>query len=261
MRNSKAQTVQRALDILQVFIDHEGEVSLSDVSKSCELSVSTVYRIISVLRKNGYVVPGESRGQYLIGTKFLEFSRIAKSTLKIEDIARPFMQNLQKLTNESVHISRVQGSQMSYLEIIHSTQVLRIVPVIGVDAPLHCTAAGKVFLAQLSEVKFNKLFKKGQSLESYTNNTVTDVNRLKKELEKIRDEGVAIDREEYVLGVTDIAAPIFDFDGKFAACLGVYVPTPRATNERIAFLIPLVRNCALEISRALGYGAKNFLPV
>jgi len=79
----------------------------------------------------------------LIGTKFLEFSSIVKSTLKIEDIARPFMQNLQKLTNESVHISRVQGSQMSYLEIIHSSQVLRIVPVIGVDAPLHCTAAGE----------------------------------------------------------------------------------------------------------------------
>lgn len=261
MRNSKAQTVQRALDILQVFIDHEREVSLSEISKSCELSVSTVYRIVSVLRKNGYVVPGENRGQYLIGAKFLEFNRLAKSTLKIEDIARPFMQNLQKLTNESVHVSRVEGSQMSYLEIIHSTQVLRIVPVIGVDAPLHCTAAGKVFLAQLSEVKLNKLFKKGRTLESYTSNTITDINRLKRELEKIREEGVAIDREEYVLGVTDIAAPIFDFDGKFAACLGVYVPTPRATNERIVSLIPLVRNCALEISRTLGYGAKNFLPV
>lgn len=253
MRSSKAQTVQKALDILQVFIDHKGEVGLSDISKSSGLSAGTVYRILSVLRKNGYIIPGDSRGKYLIGTKFLEFSSIVKSTLKIEDIARPFMQNLQKLSNESVHISRVQGSQMSYLEIIHSSQVLRIVPVIGVDAPLHCTAAGKVFLAQLSEEKFNKLFKRGKRLESYTSNTITDINELKKQLERVREDGVAIDREECVPGVMDVAAPIVDSDGKFAACLGVYVPTPRATDEKIASLIPMVKNCVLEISRALGY--------
>jgi IclR family KDG regulon transcriptional repressor len=253
MRSSKAQTVQRALDVLQVFIAHEGEVSLSDISKSSGLNVSTVYRIISVLRKNGYVIPGDSRGKYLIGAKFLEFSSIVKSTLKIEDLARPFMQNLQKLSNESVHISRVQGYQMSYLEIIHSTQVLRIIPVIGVDAPLHCTAAGKVFLAQLSDKKFKKLFKSGKSLESYTSNTITDINELKKQLERVRKDGVAIDREECVLGVTDIAAPIMDSDGKLLACLGTFVPSPRATDEKIASLIPMIRNCALEISRALGY--------
>ena len=254
MRITKARTVQKALDILQVFIDQKGEVGLSDISNFTGLSFGTVYRILSVLRKNGYIIPGESRGKYLIGAKFLEFSNIVKSTLKIADVARPFMQNLQKLTNESVHISRVRGSQMSYLEIIHSTQVLRIVPVIGVDAPLHCTAAGKVFLAQLSDEKFNKLFKRGKSLESFTINTITDIKELKQQLERVREDGVAIDREECVPGVTDIAAPIFDSDSKFAACLGVYVPTPRATNEKVESLIPMVKNCALEISRALGYG-------
>jgi len=66
MRSPKAQTVQRALDILQAFIDQKGEVGLSDISKSSGLSVGTIYRILSVLRKNGYIIPGESRGKYLI---------------------------------------------------------------------------------------------------------------------------------------------------------------------------------------------------
>jgi IclR family KDG regulon transcriptional repressor len=254
MRSSKAKTVQRALDVLQVFLDNKGEASLSDISESIGLSISTVYRIISVLRENGYIIHGDSRRKYLIGTKFLEFSSIVKSTLKIEDVARPFMQELQQLSNESVHISRSSGTQMSYLEIIHSSQVLRIVPVIGVKAPLHCTAAGKVFLAQLGKKEFERLFKRGKRLESHTSHTITDIDELSKQLEKVRAEGVAIDREEYVLGVTDIAAPIMDSDGKFVACLGVFVPSPRATNKRIAALVSMVKDCALEISRALGYG-------
>jgi IclR family KDG regulon transcriptional repressor len=253
MRNSKAQTVQRALDILQVFIDHKGEASLADISKSSGLGTGTIYRILSVLRKNGYIITGDSRGRYLIGTKFLEFGGIVKSTLKIEDVARPFMQKLQKLINESVHVSRVHGYQMSYLEIIHSSQVLRIVPVIGVEAPLHCTAAGKVFLAQLGSDEFGKLFKKGKRLQSFTNNTITDIEALKKQLERVREDGIAIDREECVPGVTDVAAPIMDSDGKLAACLGVFIPSPRATEEKIASLIPMVKSFALDISRAIGY--------
>jgi len=106
----------------------------------------------------------------------------------------------------------------------------------------------------LSEEEFNKLFKKGKRLESYTSNTITDINELKKQLKRVREDGVAIDREECVRGVMDIAAPIVDSDGKFTACLGVYVPTPRATDKKIASFIPMVQNCALEISQALGYG-------
>lgn len=253
VRSYKAKTVQKALDVLQVFIDSKGEVSLSDISKSSGLSAGTIYRILSVLRKNGYIIPGDNRGKYLIGTKFLEFSNIVKSTLKIEDVARPFMQKLQQLSNESVHISRSNGTQMSYLEIIHSSQVLRIVPVIGVDVPLHCTAAGKVFLAQLERKEFERLFKRGKRLESYTSNTITDIDELSKQLEKVREDGVAVDREECVPGVTDVAAPIMDSDGKLVACLGTFLPTPRATDEKIAMMISMVKDCALEISRALGY--------
>ena len=254
MRTSKAQTVQRALDILQIFIDHKGEPSIADITKASGLSAGTVYRILSVLRKNGYIINGGSRGKYLIGTKFLEFGNIIKNTLKIEDIARPFMQKLQKQINESVHISRIHGYEMSYLEIIHSSQVLRIVPVIGVGAPLHCTAAGKVFLAHLERSDLRKLLRKGKGLQSFTNNTITDVDELKTQLDRVREDGVAVDREECVPGVTDIAAPIMDSDGKLAACIGAFVPSPRATEEKIASLIPMVKSCALEISRALGYG-------
>lgn len=253
MRRSKAQTVQRALDILQVLLDNNGEASLSEISRSSGLSISTVYRIVSVLLENGYIIHADGRGKYLIGAKFLEFGNVVKSALKIEDVARPFMQKLQQLSNESVHISRSHGTEMSYLEIIHTSQILRVVPVIGTKVPLHCTAAGKVFLAQLGKADRQKLFEKGKPLKSYTKNTITDINELNKQLEIVKRNGVAIDGEECVPGITDVAAPVIDSDGNLAACIGIFIPSPRATKKKIASLVSMVKKSALEISHAIGY--------
>jgi IclR family KDG regulon transcriptional repressor len=256
-KTAKSRMVNKALDILQIFLDCKGEVSLADLANLSGLNIGTVYRITSVLREKGYIIRGNKRGKFLIGPKFLEFGNVVRGALKIEDIARPYMQNLQHLTDESVHISRPAGDKFSYIEIIHSSQVLRVVPVSGVKLPLHCTAAGKVFLAHLGKDKLERFFNKVKRLEPYTDNSITDVAELKKQLNIIRNEGVALDKEEFVLGITDIAAPIFSSDGKLIACLGIYVPSVRATKEKIKSLVPMIKKCSLEISQAIGFRAET----
>jgi DNA-binding IclR family transcriptional regulator len=76
---------------------------------------------------------------------------------------------------------------------------------------------------------------------------------LNKQLEVIKKDGVDIDREECVPGITDIAAPVIDSDGKLVVMIGVFIPSPRATKKKIASLVPMVKDTALEISHAIGY--------
>jgi len=216
------------------------------------MNVSTVHRAVMTLVRRGYLNQRQKRQKYSLGTKFLQFSQVLGQRMKIRDVAYPILDGLNKMVGESVNIAILDQIQVVYIEHIESSKSLRIFTHVGNRVPLHCTGVGKVFLAHMNDEELEKVLN-GKDLPSYTKNTITDVSKLKHSFNIIRQEGIATDDEEMEIGVRCIASPIKNSNGSVIAAISVSGPSARLSTKRVQEIKPLVKSCALEISRAMGY--------
>jgi len=246
------KTVQKTLDILEAFLKQEDEIGIVELANLSRLSISTAHRIASTLVRRGYLNQRQKREKYSLSPKLLQFSSIIKSRVKVRDVALPFLDKLNKMTDESVNLAILDADSAVFIEHIESSRYLRISPLVGTREPLHCTAVGKVLLAYMREEELER-FLNSKGLSYHTENTITDSSKLKKELSIIRQEGVAIDNEEFQLGARCVASPVKDCNGNVMAAVSVSGPSVRLNGERTRELKLLVKSRVLEISRAIGY--------
>jgi DNA-binding IclR family transcriptional regulator len=246
-------TIRKALKVLQVFLDNKSQLSVSELANYSELNINAVYRITSLLREEGFLSQQNKRGKYAPGPKFLEFGNLARDMLNLEDLSRPYMTKLNNLIDENIHMALLDSQKAVIIANIDGKQKLRIVTEVKDDLPAYCTGVGKVLLAYMTDVELDRYFTKTPKLHNYTPNTVTDPDEIKKSLLKAKQQGFAMEREEYTAGIVGIAAPVKNEIGRVVAALGILIPEPRATKKREAELIPLVMSTATEISNALGY--------
>jgi DNA-binding IclR family transcriptional regulator len=110
---------------------------------------------------------------------------------------------------------------------------------------------GKILLAYLPTEKVDAIV--GSKLNRYTANTITDIDTLKKQLLTIRQRGLAVDNEENEIGVRCIAAPVKDSNGDVIAAISISGPSVRLSTQKLLNLGPSVKDCALKVSREMGY--------
>ena len=171
--------------------------------------------------------------------------------MNIGNVAFPFLDKLHEVTNESINLAILDGSEAVCIEQIESNQSLRIMTKVGTRFPLYCTGVGKVFLAYMGEKEVER-YVRSRGLPYRTENTITEITKLKEELATIRQEGVAVDNEEFELGIKCIGAPIFDDTGNVVATFIVSGPSVRLNSSRVEEIKLLIKQCSSEISRALG---------
>jgi IclR family transcriptional regulator, KDG regulon repressor len=246
------KTVKKALDILEVFLNGGKEVSISELAEITGQNVSTIHGILQELLRAGYITQKIKRGKYSLGLKFLSFSGTINKIMSIEDIINPFAVELNKKINETVHIAIMSGHSGVNISFINSSHKLRVVTTEKMGTPLYCTGTGKIFLAGMSDSELNK-YLKTEKLIAYTPKTTIDRDKLKKQIQAIRLEGSAVDDEEFEIGVRNVAAPVRDFSGKVVASIGVLAPSLRLTKARIKEVTPVLKECAENVSKALGY--------
>lgn len=162
------------------------------------------------------------------------------------------MQRLWVVTAETVNLAVISGLDILYLDVLESPHSFRLVSQIGSRRPLHCTGLGKAMLAFLSESERNSALVSLRP-EKLGPRTITSIPKLKKELEKIREQGFAVDDEEAGVGSRCVAAPIFDQSGNVAAAISVSGPTTRIDRAKLIEIAKAIREGAQTISRNLGY--------
>ncbi len=248
-------TIEKAIDVLEIFLTRDDEISLSELARLSGLNITTTHRIVVTLAKRGYLSQKQKRQKYSLSTKFLQYSNVLSRRMKIRDIAFPIADALNKMVGESVNIAITDRNEVVYIEHIETNKSLRIFTQVGNRVPLYCTGVGKVFLAQMSDEELQNSIN-STDLLPHTVNTVTDIERLKKELEQVKTEGVATDNEEMEIGVKCIASPVKNSEGNVIAAISVSGPTARLGNKRVNEIKMLVKSCAAEVSRALGYNAE-----
>ncbi|TKJ45222.1 hypothetical protein CEE35_04860 [Candidatus Aerophobetes bacterium Ae_b3b] len=163
------------------------------------------------------------------------------------------MQKLMEKSKETVELAILDDKEIVYIDKHESYESIRLVAHIGSRySTLHPTAVGKVFLAYMSEEDFEYIIRE-RGLKQFTQNTITDAEKLKEELKEIRANGYAFDDQEVRLGVRRIAAPIFDHSKKIAGVIGIAGPTFRMRRGRKEELGRIVKQAAGEISNELGW--------
>ncbi len=250
------QAIEKQLCVLEsiVKLKHAEGFSVADIVRDTGLNSSVVHRICSVLVKRGYLYQKYKRGKYLIGQKFLLFNGINKRTAGIKEQALPFLERLCGKTSETVDLILFDGSNLFSMATIFPKQFLQAVPDTenAQPFPLHCTAIGKTLLACLPDEEFKKTIA-SRVLTAYTNNTLTDKARLIKEIKTIKRENIAYDIEEYFIDITSIATPIRNAGREAIGAVSIVGPSVRLNKLKLKQFAPLLKNCALQISRSLGY--------
>jgi len=252
-KGSILQSVDHALAVLESFDAANPELGVTALSGRLKLAKSTVYRLLSTLAARGYVCQNPATGKYRLGLKAFEVGSLAVSQLTVREIALPLLERLRDATKETVHLGVRDGDAVIYLDKIETPHAMRMYSRTGRRAPLHCTALGKVLLAFAPSTEAARLLRRG--LRRYTPNTIIDPDVLGKELGKIREDGYALDEEEFEEGLKCVAAPLWDYSGTVVASAGIAGPHIRITSDRLPDLIAVVRETAGEISARLGHRA------
>ena len=238
------------MSLLEALARHTGPVNLKQLASETALHPSTAHRILGVMVASRLVDRIEP-GTYRLGMRLLELGNLVKTRISVRQEALPHMQSLQEELGETINLCVRHDDEVVYVErTAPGHSLIRIVHIVGARAPLHITAVGKVFLAQEGPASCVD-YAKRTGLPRYTENTLTDCERLTREIEEVRSAGYAFDNEEAEKGVSCIGAGIYNDEGRLVAGLSVSAPSDRLRKD---WAVNVLRT-AEEISRAIGFRA------
>ena len=203
------KSIFKAVEILKVLATDLHR--LTDISQSLNLNKGTTRRLLDALEKTGLVIQDSVSHRYYLGNLFLDFSsnpEIAHSALV--NFAKAEMENLSKLTNETVSLHIRIGTQRICLEELPSSQVIKFMAGKGNSAPIYTGAAGKILLQALPEGELAILLE-NIKLVPFGPNTITDKTKLEKELKMVRKQGYALSFSERVPESAAVAALISNY--------------------------------------------------
>lgn len=247
------KSLVKALNILDVLAEgEEPPYTLTQLSRRLRLHVSTVHRLLVNLVRHGFVEEAAGSGGYQLSFKVLRMGLRVLDRLDFRAVAQPLLRQLNQETKETVHLAILQETRAISIEKFGSPHLVGLDARLGGVMPLHCTGAGKTLLAYQDSDILNRIVHT-PGLPRYTQHTITNLAALKKELERIREQGYAVDQEEAVDGLSCVAGPVFDHSGRAIAAFSVAGPATRLTATRLLEVARLVRETSRQISFRLGY--------
>lgn len=244
-------TVSRAAQILDYLADHDDQ-GVSDIAKVLDMPKSSAHSILVTLEHHSLIEKDERTGRFHLGLKLIELGYRAQGELGLVRIGRPFLQGLNRDTDETIHLTVLDHQEVLYVDCVESKLRLRTYSVIGVRAPLYCTSVGKALLAWQNTAYIDE-YLSNTDFRSETSRTITDSAALKIELEKVKSQGFAIDDREHEDHLRCIGAPIRNSRGEVFASLSISGPEVRMTPDRVQELAPRIIGVASEISRKSGF--------
>lgn len=219
----------RVIHILEALRNQPEGMTLTEISKNCEMPKGSISPIIHTLASCKFLRYDELSGKYSIGIRCYEIGNEYISQLNVSDEIREITKDIVGKCNETSHFAILDGRDVVYLIKQDSSEAIRMVSSIGKRIPAYSTAIGKALLSGYTDEAVRTLYADG--LEKITENTVVDINVLCDQLEEIRHTKIAYESEESSMNITCIAVPV-EKNGEVVAALSVSIPIFRATDEK-----------------------------
>ncbi len=250
----RIQAIERAVAILGAFSAEEPELGVSELAARLGLHKSTVHRFVVNLEAAGFLERTRTTARYRLGLRIFELGGLVLKQMNLWEEALPYLEGLVSESGETGHLAVLAGGEAVYIEKVEARRSLRIPSAIGRGYPAHATSLGKVLLANLDDAGAVDDLIAERGLAKFAPNTITDPDRLRTELQEVRERGYAVDDEEYEEGLRCIGAPIVGHTGQVVAAIGMGGPVTRVTPERVEELGSLVMEAADGLSRRMGAG-------
>jgi IclR family acetate operon transcriptional repressor len=244
------KSLDRAMEVFEYLSEAQGK-TLSELASDLDQSPATVYRILITLEGRGLVEFDAEDQVWHIGPQaFVIGARFLRRT-SLLDRARPILRKLMHETGETANLGSMQNGRVLFLSQIETHETIRAFFPPGTLSPMHSSGIGKALLAQMDEDHLNRTLI-DQTLEAFTEHTITDIAALKADLRAARAQGFALDNEEKNIGMRCIAAPVFDMTSEAVAGISVSGPTSRVGPDQISAFSQPVIEAAEKLTRAIG---------
>jgi DNA-binding IclR family transcriptional regulator len=246
------QSVDRTIKIIEVLSNYRDGLGLTELSHLIGLHKSTVHRLLMTLIHHGYVIQNPENQKCHLTIKIYELGSKVIDSMDLSKVARPYLIALRDLINEVVHLVILDGTDIVYIEKMESDNSIRMHSRIGARSPLYSTSAGKAMLAFLPESKIHEIWD-ASDIVKRTPNTVVEYDKFIAVLEKVRENGYALDEEENEPGIRCIGAPIFNHKGNVIGAISISGPAMRVTPEKVETFKEHILKYTRLISREFGY--------
>lgn len=233
------QSVENALDVLEALCEEEDEVRISRLSEKLQMNKTSVFRLLATFESRGYVERKKESGKYRLGLSAYEIGQKLISRMGLLKHARPVMERFVRDCDEAVYVAVQRGNEVLFLDLVDTSQQVKIVALVGNRYPLPGTAPGQIILAY------------GQFSSTQTTGTNPTT---RPQADQMISNGYASETGGLGEGICCIATPLFGSGGEFSGCLCLVGPDFRFTPDRIENdLLPKLKETSDIISSKLGF--------
>lgn len=248
--DSQTGTLGKALAILDEIACSPEPLRFTDLLNRMGQPRGSLHRQITHLMEEGLISLNEDTGTYELGVRLLNFASLSWSRSSLRQTAEPFLRTLHQRTNETVHLAVLRGDRVVYLDKVESRQAVRMHSQIGNTSPIYCTGVGKAMLSVLDDASVAELAQRIE-FKRFTEHTLANAEALISEVQQIRAQGFAEDREEHEPGIRCVAAPLVTANQQLRGGISVTVPVFRLQEGQLEQWQAWVIEAAAQISESL----------
>ena len=249
------QSVLKALDVMDVFSPSEPRLTLAEISSRLDLPKSTVHNLLNTLVSRRFIEKADS-DHYALGTGLIPLMQAVRVNAEIRDRAAPLLREMADAAKETVYFTVRDGDYVLYLYAVETKGRLMARTAVGQRSEMHCTGVGKAILSTLSREEVEEVIS-SRGLAAYTENTITDAEKLHRELAVCRERGYAFDCQEHEVGTYCVGAAIRDASNLAIGGCSISGTDPEIVGKRAPQLSSLLFYTSQEISRQLGHIPKR----
>lgn len=239
-------TVAKALEILDMIAAFERPVRFTELLDQSPYPKATLYRFIQVLTNQHMLSHDDETGTYSLGARLVRLAHSAWRNASLAPIAKTLVEELSSKVGETVHLAQIDNGQVIFVDKVRSDNRVETMARVGMVAPAYCTGVGKAMMAFMAPKRLEIVLQQ-QSYFPYTSHTHQNADSVRAELEEIRREGVAFDREEHEDGIISIAAPILSDTGRVIGAMSIATSTSRFSLKTITQFKPQLLETAEKI--------------
>jgi IclR family transcriptional regulator, KDG regulon repressor len=246
------QSLARAFSILEEVARSRDGINLAELSRKVGLHNSTTFHLVKTMVSLGYIRQIKDDKRYRIGRPLFALAANALDEIEMVSLATPVLEDLSRETGESGHFAVPMGDSVVVIARTAGPGAFQLTERVGVVRPAHCTALGKVILAALKQDQLDGFLRRAE-LTQVTPTSITDAAALKKNLEDVRQSGVAFDDAEFNPEVRCIAVPVRDFTGQIMGAVGISGPIWRLNIQALQSRAQAVQAAARRLSSEFGH--------
>lgn len=251
--DNEVQSLARALQIMLAFRTGKSELALGELAHTLNLNKSTTHRLLATLERYQFIERNPESGAYRLGIALFELGMVVQRKLELRERARPLMNALAQLTEETVSLCIIDNDEALCIERFSGSSPIQVLALdVGGRLPLNAGAAPRVLLAHLDDSAFHRLIT-SYDFPRYTPDTLADPDDLIADRSHVRSQGYCVSQGDVLPDVIAIGAPIHDATGHVVASVSVVSIAMRCTTERQHDLVVQVCTAAQRISQRLGY--------